>query len=88
MSNFIEDFYFGNADPQNRDDTMDRRVAKELSALCNAEDALSERLSEEEKQLFLQYIHLCSNLQGTSNLHSFVEGFRLGARFTYDTFVN
>ena len=52
------------------------------------EDFLTENLSGESKKKFLDFCNAWSVVNGESNLDSFIMGFRLGAKFTYDTFVN
>lgn len=37
---------------------------------------------------FLDFVNAWSIVNGESNLNSFIMGFRLGANFTYDTFVS
>mgnify|MGYP006313937361 CR=1 FL=1 len=45
------------------------------------------KLTDEEKELFIKYASQSSEFLCVSNADSFIAGFRLGARFTYDTFV-
>ena len=52
------------------------------------EDFLTENLSGEIKKKFLDFVNAWGVVNGESNLDSFIMGFRLGAQFTYDTFVN
>ena len=52
------------------------------------EDFLTEHLSGESKKKFLDFVNAWSVVNGESNLDSFIMGFRLGANFTYDTFVS
>ena len=52
----------------------------QMEVLMLNEDFLTENLTGESKKKFL--------VNGESNLDSFIMGFRLGAQFTYDTFVN
>lgn len=52
------------------------------------EDFLTEKLSGESKKNFLEFANAWGVVNGASNLDSFIMGFRLGAKFTYDTFVN
>lgn len=40
------------------------------------------------KKKFLEFVNACGIVNGESNLDSFIMGFRLGANFTYDTFVS
>ena len=52
------------------------------------EEHLTEVLSGESKKRFLDYTNAWNIVNGESNLDSFIIGFRLGAQFTYDTFVS
>ena len=52
------------------------------------EDFLTDNLSGESKKKFLEFSNAWSVVNGESNLDSFIMGFRLGANFTYDTFVS
>lgn len=88
MSNIIEDFYYGNIDPQARSTNQNKTVQKQMKALMLNEDFLTENLSGESKMKFLEFCNAWSVVNGESNLDSFIMGFRLGAKFTYDTFVN
>ena len=45
-------------------------------------------LSGESKKKFLEFSNAWGVVNGESNLDSFIMGFRLGAQFVYDTFVN
>ena len=88
MSNIIEDFYYGNLDPQARSTKENKAVQKQMEILMLNEDFLTENLSGESKKKFLEFSNAWSVVNGESNLDSFIMGFRLGANFTYDTFVN
>ena len=52
------------------------------------EDFLTEHLSGDAKKKFLDFCNAWGVVNGESNLDSFIMGFRLGANFTYDTFVS
>ena len=88
MKNFIEEFYYGNLDPQARSTKENKTVQKQMGVLMLNEDFLTENLSGESKKNFLEFCNAWSVVNGESNLDSFIMGFRLGAKFTYDTFVN
>ena len=47
----------------------------------------SARLSGEDKEMFQNYVSAYIEFSTTSNADSFISGFRLGAKFIYDTFV-
>ena len=85
--NFIEEFYYGNINPQARSSDQNPKVQKDMQTLNESEDFLTDKLSGEEKKRFLQYVDAWASVNGESNLDSFITGFRLGAQFAFDTFV-
>ena len=87
MGKFIEEFYYGNIDPQARSTKQNKTVQKQMEVLMLNEDFLTERLSGESKKKFLNFVNAWSVVNGESNLDSFMMGFRLETNFTYDTFV-
>lgn len=87
MSDFIEDFYYGNIEPQEISTTFSTELKRKLDSLSRAEEQLASKLTDEEKELFIKYASQSSEFLCVSNADSFIAGFRLGARFTYDTFV-
>ena len=88
MLKFIEEFYYGNIDPQARSTKENKAVQKQMEVLMLNEDFLTEKLSGESKKKFLEFSNAWSVINGESNLDSFIMGFRLGANFAYDTFVS
>lgn len=87
MSDFIEDFYYGNIEPQECTTELTAKVKKSLSDLAGKEEQLTSILTDKEKELFLSYVKTYANFSSLCNADSFIVGFRLGARFTYDTFI-
>ena len=87
MSDFIEDFYYGNIEPQECTTELTANVKKSLSDLAGKEEQLTSILTDKEKELFLSYVKTYTNFSSLCNADSFIVGFRLGARFTYDTFI-
>ncbi|MBQ7862219.1 MAG: hypothetical protein IJ349_08470 [Clostridia bacterium] len=87
MSNFIEEFYYGNIEPQSLSTEITPKLKKKLSALVKKEEELTEMLPEKEKELFVNYVLAYNEFSSIGNSDSFISGFRLGARFTYDAFV-
>ena len=102
MSGFIEEFYYGNIEPQACNTELNKELKKMLSALAEKEELLTAKLNAlvenekvldstlkgEEKDLFLKYINAHNEFLAVSITDSFISGFRLGARFAYDTFVD
>lgn len=87
MSGFIEDIYYGNIEPQECTTNLTSKVKKSLSELAGKEEQLTSLLTDKEKELFLDYTSTYNKFSSICNADSFTVGFRLGARFTYDTFI-
>lgn len=56
MSNIIEDFYYGNLEPQEINSELTPKLKKELSNLAEKEEQLTARLSGEDKEQFQNYV--------------------------------
>ena len=87
MSNVIEELYYGNLEPQELTTEISPKLKKKLSVLAKKEEELSVILPEKEKEVFANYVSAHNEFSSISNSDSFISGFRLGARFAYDTFV-
>ncbi|MBR2885217.1 MAG: hypothetical protein IKB93_10560 [Clostridia bacterium] len=87
MSGFIEEFYYGNIEPQKCCLELKNELKKILSILTEKEEELNSKLSGEEKDLFINYTSTYNDFLTVSIVDGFISGFRLGAKFTYDTFV-
>ena len=88
MANFIEELYYGNIEPQNTKKKKSKAYSREMKVLTENEDSLLEKLPEEDKKLFLEYVDAWGIVNGESVADSFITGFRIGAKFVYDTFVS
>ena len=87
MSSIIEDFYYGNIEPQALSTEITPRLKKKLNVLVKKEEELSAMLPEKEKELFANYVCAYNEFSSISISDGFISGFRRGARFTYDTFI-
>ena len=87
MSNVIEELYYGNLEPQELTTEITPKLKKKLSLHAKKEEELSAMLPEKEKELFSNYVNAFNEFSSISNSDSFISGFRLGARFAYDTFI-
>lgn len=88
MSQFIEEFYYGNIDPQARSTKENKAVQKQMEVLMKSEDLLTNALKDKPKKWFLDYVNAWGVVNSESNLDSFIMGFRLGANFAYEAFVS
>ena len=74
MNSFIEEFYYGNIDPQARSSEQNKKVQHDMQTLNESEDFLTDKLSGEEKKRFLQYVDAWAAVNGESTLDSFITG--------------
>ena len=56
MSNIIEDFYYGNIEPQEVNTELTPKLKKKLSNLTEKEEQLTARLTGEDEELFQNYM--------------------------------
>lgn len=88
MSDFIESFYYGNIEPQSLTTELTPKLRKKLSELVKKEEDLASRLPEGERELLSKYTDAYTEFSSISICDSFITGFRLGAKFAYNTFVD
>ena len=88
MADFIEELFYNNIDPQAKAIKTNRKIRREMQTLSNNEDFLLKELSGDAQKRFLEYVDAWGIVNGETVLDSFTTGFRLGARFTYDTFID
>ena len=88
MQHFIEQFYYGNIEPQEITTELRTDVRNKLAALAKTEGVLAASLTDAESELFDKYLKQSGEFLCVSNADSFIAGFKLGAKFTYNTFVD
>ena len=88
MQHFIEQFYYGNIEPQEITTELRTDVRNKLAALAKTEGVLAASLTDAESELFDTYLKQSGEFLCVSNADSFIAGFKLGAKFTYNTFVD
>lgn len=64
MAKFIEEFYYGNLDPQARSTKQNKTVQKQMEVLMLNEDFLTEHLSGENKKKFLDFVNVWGVVNG------------------------
>ena len=84
MANFLEELYYGNVDPQARGYRKGCHNLKVSKSINELEEKLTERLSGEDKALFLDFCNAYGELMGESSLDSFI----IGAKMIFDTFCS
>ena len=88
MSNFIEEFYYGNHEPQEMNTFLTSKVKENHRKLTDKEETIRNMLSGKDLKLFEEYVDLQRDFICVSCSDSFISGFKYGAKFTYDTFVD
>lgn len=77
----LEEFWYGNIRPTDRDIIPNSRIDKLLKLVVKNEQRLNDLLSEEEMVAFHNFRDSQSELSSVNECESFTLGFRLGARF-------
>lgn len=85
---FIDDFYYGNIDPQNSKLNQNKLFRKKMNALSESEKELLESLKNNELSLFEHYAEAWSYINSETNRDSFKSGFKIGAKFIIDVFAD
>ena len=85
---FIENLFFGNLDAQARAVKPESRADKLRIYITDHLPGIENALHDEQRGLLEKIFDAQSELDTITELDSFIVGFRLGAAFTYDTFVN
>ena len=86
--NFLENLFFGNVDPQSRAVKPGSRADKMRIYVTDHLPEIENALPDEQRCLLNEILDAQGELDTITELDSFIVGFRLGAAFTYDTFVN
>ncbi len=85
---FIDDFYYGNIEPQNSKLNQSKFFKKKMSILSESEKELLDSLKENELSLLESYMDAWSYVNSETNRDSFRNGFKNGANFIIDVFAD
>ena len=87
MKSIIEEFYYGNLEPQEMNNSeSSAKLKKKLRQLAESEAKLTAALSGDEKEAFLRYINQHNEFSALSCADSFATGFKMGAKFSLEMF--
>ncbi|MDD2294446.1 MAG: hypothetical protein PHC36_00065 [Eubacteriales bacterium] len=84
MRRMLEELYYGNISPNNKQFIRDTQFDKAMLVLSENEAKLTGLLEGQEKKLFLDLVNAQSEVNGVTAVESFIEGFRLGARIAIE----
>ena len=87
MFNTIESLYYGNLEPLELNSEYTLKLKKQLKKLAEIEGRLMLQLSDEDRMLFNDYREAYIEFNSTGCADSFINGFRLGAKFAVDMFA-
>ena len=83
--NILEELWYGNVLPNDRDVRRGSRLHKLGALIIRHEEDLLPLPSEQAKEVFKKLRECQSELNGLNECEAFCTGFRLGARITYET---
>ena len=80
----LEDIYLGDIRPNERSFKRNSQYAKALDELVKAGDALTDGLTEEQKELFEDYMTAQREINVLTDCETFCIAFKLGAKIMID----
>jgi len=80
----LEDLYLGDIRPNERTFKRNTQYAKALDELVKAGDALTDGLTEEQKELFEDYMTAQREINVLTDCETFCIAFKLGAKIMID----
>ncbi len=80
MRKNLEDLYFGNIMPYNKQMAANSELRRLVKCAADCESQLTERLNEEEQNLLNALINAQHEINSITAMENFVLGFRLGVR--------
>ena len=80
MRKTLEDFYYGNITPCEKEMRPDSKLQHAVNAAAKCEGQLAERLSEPEQALLTGLVRAQHEIDSITAAENFILGFRLGVR--------
>ena len=80
----LEDLYLGDVRPSDRSFKCNSQYAKALDQVVKAGDALTDGLTEEQKELFEDYMTAQREVNVLTDCETFCRAFQLGAKIMMD----
>ena len=80
----LEDLYLGDVHPSDRGFKRNSQYAKALDEVVKAGDALTDGLTDEQKELFEDYITAQREVNALTDCETFCMAFKLGAKIILD----
>ena len=84
----LEGLYLGDVRSSERSFRRNSQYAKALDDLVKAEDALTDSLTEEQKELFEDYMTAQREVNVLTDCETFINAFRLAAKIMTDVLID
>ena len=84
----LEDLYLGDVRPSERSFKRNSQYAKALDEVVRAGDALTDTLTEKQKELFEYYMAAQREIKVLTDCETFVYAFRLAAKIMIDVLTD
>ena len=84
----LEDLYLGDVRPSDRSFKRNSQYAKALDEVVRAGDALTDGLTEEQKELFEDYMTAQREVNVLTDCETFCMAFKLGAKIILDVLTD
>jgi len=84
----LEDLYLGDVRPSERSFRRNSQYAKALDEVVKAGDALTDTLTEKQKEVFDEYMSAQREVNVLTDCETFIYAFRLAAKIMIDVLTN
>ena len=84
----LEDIYLGDVHPSERSFKRNSQYGKALDEVVRAGDALTDTLTEKQKELFEDYMTTQREVNVLTDCETFIYAFRLAAKIMIDVLTN
>lgn len=84
----LEDLYLGDIRPSDRSFKRNSQYAKAMDEVVKAGDALTDTLTEEQKEMFEDYMTAQREVNVLTDCETFCIAFRLGAKIMLDVLTD
>lgn len=85
MRGILEEFWYGNINPQEQSKEHNSEVRHLLTLMGKNRDSLSDTLTDEQKETLAKYDDCVNEMYGIIEREIFAYAFRLGGRFMLET---
>ena len=88
MRNIIEELYYGNITPCDRDIVRGGSYSHLLNLLTRNEDDLTQTMTQTQQETFEKFKDCASELNDANELTAFTIGFKLGMRLALEAMIS